>query len=201
MAANYPDKRVRRSTADFQNALFSLMEKNAFNDITITQIVNTAGYNRGTFYSHYKKKEDLLQELMDDMFEKMVKAYRQSYIDLSVIDLNEMPAESIVFFNHFYENKRFYKLMLEQRIKTNFTEKLIKQLDTLFRNDFRYPMQDNKEIDIYLFMSYRVYGTTGLIVEWIENDFQHSPSYLASQIVRIYSSCTPVVYVREGIRG
>ena len=96
------------------------MEEKSFHDITITEIVRAADYNRGTFYAHYDKKEDLLDRIIEEMFEKLTEAYRKPYLNLSVVDFNEIPSNSIVLFDHFLESKKFYKLMLSPTTNYHF---------------------------------------------------------------------------------
>jgi len=45
-----------------------------------------AGYSRGKFYAHYKHKDDLLDEIINLLFKKMIAAYRSTYIDKKSIN-------------------------------------------------------------------------------------------------------------------
>lgn len=76
-------------------ALFSLMERTAFSDISITDITRKAGVGRATFYRHYKTKEDVIRsyfargaeqflrfspnklECADDYYEMLFNAFSQ----------------------------------------------------------------------------------------------------------------------------
>lgn len=197
MAVPHPDKRVRRTRENFKQTLLTLMEETSFKEITITEIVMSANYNRGTFYAHYEKKEDLLDEIIEEMFKKMTEAYRKPYLNRSILDFSTLQPESIRFFDHFLENKRFYKIMLSEKTNYNFRDKLFKHLEPLFREDFDYSVSINDDlIDIHLFTTYRIYGAIGLLLEWIENDFEHKPQYMADQLLRIYTSYTPKIFVK-----
>lgn len=202
MSVQHPDKRVRRTKEKFTEVLLSLMEEKSFNDITITEIVKAADFNRGTFYAHYEQKKDLLEEIIDEMFEKMMEAYRKPYRNLSVLDFNEISSSSIILFDHFSENRRFYKLMLNPNTNYNFHEKLIKKLNELFREDFEFIVSDiDSSIDIKLFSTYRIHGIIGLILEWIENDFRESSSYMAEQLIQILKFSTPKVFIKKKKRN
>ncbi|MEH7013682.1 TetR/AcrR family transcriptional regulator [Neobacillus niacini] len=197
MSIQHPDKRVKRTKEKFREVLLSLMEEKSFHDITITEIVKTADFNRGTFYAHYEKKEDLLDEYIEEMFEKMTEAYRKPYLHLSVVDFNEIPSNSIILFDHFLENKRFYKLMLRPTTY-NFHEKMTKRLDKLFREEFEFLTTElDPTIDIQLFSTYRIHGIIGLILEWIENDFAQSSSYMGNQLIHILKFYTPKIYIKK----
>ncbi|MEH7249485.1 TetR/AcrR family transcriptional regulator [Neobacillus niacini] len=198
MTVHHPDKRVRRTKEQFKETLLALMEEKSFHDITITEIVKAADFNRGTFYAHYEKKEDLLDEMIEEMFKQMTEAYRKPYLEIPIIDFTQLQPESIVFFNHFLENKRFYKIMFSKKTNNNFSERLIKHLEPLFRKDFDYAATiDDNQLDIHLFGTYRIYGAIGLLLEWIENDFKQNPLYIADQLIRIYQSNTPKILVKK----
>lgn len=199
MGNYHPDKRVRRTKQHFKNVLFTLMEKKKFRDITISEIVREANFNRGTFYAHYDKKEDLLDEMIEEVFQKATEAYREPYLNQTIIDFNKVQPESIKFFDHFLENKSFYTVMLSEN--DYFRERLIKHLEPLFRQDFDYTASiDDVKIDIHLFTTYRIYGAIGLLLEWMENDFEHTPLYMADQLLRIYRSYTPKIHVKSLLR-
>lgn len=193
MSIQHPDRRVRRTKEKFREVLLSLMEEKSFNDITITEIVKAAYFNRGTFYAHYDQKNDLLEEIIEDKFDRMMEAYRKPYRNLSVIDFNEISSSSIILFDHFLENQRFYKIMLNPTINYNFHEKLIKK----FREDFDFLITDIDNLDIQLFSTYRIHGIIGLILEWIENDFSESSSYMAEQLIQILKFSTSKIYVKR----
>lgn len=197
MSIQYPDKRVMRSKEKFSEVLLALMEEKSMDEITITEIVKRADFNRGTFYAHYNKKEDLLEEIVLEMFEKLTEAIRKPYADLSVVDFNKMPSNSIILFDHFLENKRFYKLMLNPSTTYNFHAKMIKELDKLFREEFEFLVDEtDPNIDIQLFITYRIYGIIGLIQEWIESDFKQPSSYMGDQLIHIMKFYTPVINIK-----
>ena len=55
-----------RSKMLIRNALLSLMAEKPFDKITITDIVNRADINRGTFYAHYKNTTEVLEKIQSD---------------------------------------------------------------------------------------------------------------------------------------
>lgn len=51
-------------------ALFCLMREKSFADITITELIRTAGVARVSFYRNYDSKEDVLVTLIEDVLEQ-----------------------------------------------------------------------------------------------------------------------------------
>ncbi|SES35818.1 TetR/AcrR family transcriptional regulator [Psychrobacillus sp. OK032] len=191
------DKRVLRTKQDLRTSILTLMEQKPFADIFIKEIVETAQYNRGTFYAHYDSKEQLLDEIINVLFEDMEIAYRHPYVQLSVIELDKIASESVVLFEHFLSNKRLYQLLLSPATNYNFHKKLTEKIDQLFREDFIISKEIDPSVDLNLFNTYRIYGVVGLIVEWIENDFLQPPSYMSDQLLRILKFSTPEVNVNQ----
>ncbi|GJM79060.1 hypothetical protein HMSSN139_15560 [Paenibacillus sp. HMSSN-139] len=74
-----PDPRILRSKAALRAALLQLMAQKPFHDVTITDIVKQAGYNRGTFYANYGTKEELLNDMIEAKIQDLLHAFRAPY--------------------------------------------------------------------------------------------------------------------------
>lgn len=57
-----------RSRKLIQTALADLLQEKPLNKITVTDVVNRAGLNRGTFYAHYADIPDVLNHLIQETF-------------------------------------------------------------------------------------------------------------------------------------
>lgn len=57
-------------------ALFRLMKKKPFAEITIGEITKTAGVNRSTYYRHFESKEDILYYFLDGVMREYVAGIR-----------------------------------------------------------------------------------------------------------------------------
>lgn len=197
MTRNLVDKRVKRTKQSFKQALLSLLAVKHYDEITITDIVKQADFNRGTFYIHYEQKDDLLRDLMDEMLKEMLKSFRETYKgmvrkEVQIIELSTFP-----IFDHFTKNKEFYQLMLGPNINYNFQEKMIKMMRDHFKEDIDFTINHLlPDIDIELFLSYRAYGIMGIILEWIHNNFNHSVEYMAEQVVKIATFHTEKVLIK-----
>ncbi len=65
--AQTEDRRVRRTKRLLRQAMAELMQEKDFKDITVTDLVQRADLNRGTFYVHYKDVYDLREQLENEM--------------------------------------------------------------------------------------------------------------------------------------
>ena len=75
----YFDKRVQRSKTAIKGAFLTLLYKKPFSQITVSEIVKEADYNRGTFYANFETKEHIRDELIQDILREMVKQIRVPY--------------------------------------------------------------------------------------------------------------------------
>ncbi|ETD70204.1 AcrR family transcriptional regulator [Pelistega indica] len=66
MAEQKIDKRIIRTKSLIHNAFLTLLAEKEYKHITVQDILNTADINRTTFYKHYKSKQGLASELMNN---------------------------------------------------------------------------------------------------------------------------------------
>lgn len=64
---SWADPRVERSTRAVRRAVAELLPEVAWRDLTVQQILERAGVSRGTFYKHYRNKDDALRASLGGM--------------------------------------------------------------------------------------------------------------------------------------
>ena len=62
------DRRQRKTREAIFNAFTRLLEKHAYNQITVQDIIDDADVGRATFYTHFETKEYLLKDLCEELF-------------------------------------------------------------------------------------------------------------------------------------
>ena len=132
----YLDKRVKRTKLDLYNALIELIKQKKYEKITIKDIIDFAGYSRGTFYLHYKEKDDLLNEIINYLFFEASKAQRSSYINEDSINVQSLTNETIYILKHFNEYGDIYKTLLGENIQIDFRQKITNWMVNIYLEDF-----------------------------------------------------------------
>ncbi|MFD1849756.1 TetR/AcrR family transcriptional regulator [Oceanobacillus bengalensis] len=189
------DRRVHRSKHALCNALFDLLEQNKYDHISIKDIIVKAGYSRGTFYSHYRNKDDLLYECIESLFDKMVKSYRNWYIDKDLLNIKEFHNEPLTFLSHMKQYGRYYQILLGKNVQIDFRQKITEVLLNLFVDDFEYiGKSEQNPLEQSLLNRYCGYGVIGVILEWINEDFPTSPQKLSEELVKTMQ--TPLGNIR-----
>lgn len=71
MSGNPADLRVVRTQRAIRSALIALIEEKGFEAMSVKDITERANINRGTFYSHYEDKYDLMEKCHQHLIEEM----------------------------------------------------------------------------------------------------------------------------------
>lgn len=168
----------------FKQSLLSLIQVKDFREISITDIVQCADLNRGTFYKHYQYKEDLLDEVINDVITDLIESYRDPYQGIEIFVLRNLTSSAIKIFDHVHKYSNFYALIVESNVLSGLQNRICSELKKLFLHDFL-SGQTNPNINKELLASYQAYAIFGLIIEWINGGFQYSSSYMAEQLLEI----------------
>ena len=198
VAFEYLDKRVQRTKIDLYNALFELLKQKKYEQITIKDIIEFAGYSRGTFYIHYKQKDDLLNEIINYLFKEASKAQRSSYINEDSIDVQRLENEPIFILKHFKEYGDYYKILLGETIQIDFSLKLTNLFINMYLDDFEMQDTDDKNgINKNLINKFQAYGLTGLILDWVIADFPTEPEDFSKELVKMFKYSLGTIQIKN----
>ena len=153
-------------------ALLSLMATEIFDRITVTAIINRAGVSKGGFYRNYKSKEDVLEEICEDIFQYILDF-------MTGHDLYENPKKWYEdLFRSIAENAEIFQLLIKAQVPRNvvlkFDEGLI--LQKLQKDDS--PMEQYRAAAIGK-------ALTEVVVLWFRNGMQESPEEMAEMLLKI----------------
>lgn len=176
------DRRVVRSKEALRASLLELMTEQDFGSISITEIVGRANYNRGTFYSHYDSKKALLDDIISELIEDMLRSYRAPYENVEIFHIDELGANSILIFEHFYQHADVYQILFKSDVLPNVRERMLVALKQIAMEDLEYT---NSEIDQELMAVYSIHALLGLVFHWIESGFKVPPSYMQDQLIKL----------------
>ncbi|MWC29371.1 TetR/AcrR family transcriptional regulator [Paenibacillus sp. MMS18-CY102] len=176
------DRRVVRSQEALKQALLALMSHKSFDAISITEIVESANYNRGTFYAHYENKEALLDDIIEELIQQLLASFRAPYEHQDVFRVNELTANSVKIFDHIHQHAEIYTTLLRSNVMPNLREKMFLALKKISMDELEYPATGvNQE----LLAIYSIHALLGLIFHWVESGFEQSVSYMQEQLILI----------------
>lgn len=78
------DARIVKTRRDLRAALLSLLRKDKFDKISVSDICAEAMVNRMTFYKHYKDKYDLLNDVIVNVKDNILRRMGQDHPDVEL---------------------------------------------------------------------------------------------------------------------
>lgn len=181
------DRRIRRTKNLLKEHFIQLVKEKGYKNVTVTDIVEKADYNRSTFYIHFKDKEDLAEEMVEEILEDLEAAFHEPFIDTKVVEYNHILPSSNTFFKHFYDNRGFYSLLNMEDTIPNFNEKFFLKFKQVFEG-ITYLNEANEVIDLEHFNTYKMYGSYGVILEWIQGGCKQTPEEIADNLLKIFKT-------------
>lgn len=192
----YLDRRVQRTKRDIYDAFFELLHSTPYTQVTIKQIIERAGYSRATFYTHYQKKQDLLEDIIQLLFTELKKAYRIPYRGKTLIDTQDFIDEPIFVLEHLVQYKRYYQGLLSTNIQIDFRQRVITEILQLYKDDFTFSEQP---VENELMKHYAAYGIINLILDWVAADFPIEMSDFSQYLICALRFPVEIVQVKRGI--
>lgn len=183
------DPRVVKTRNNLKKALVRLMRHYKIENISVQKITETAAITRGTFYLHYKDKQDFINramsEILDDFFDDVMidgndyfkevdglpvqvfslqKAFKYIENEAEVFDVLLNNQENDLFFRQLYER-------LSDRLK-KFHEQLKSEFVDL-------------EVPIALQIAFVVSAELGLIRHWLHDGMIYTPHYMTQSVSKM----------------
>jgi len=178
------DIRIMRSKKAISESFITLLNERDFKTISITEIVNKAGVNRGTFYKHYAYKEDILKEIQDHFLEHLTIMLEDNYQGICYSNLKTTPLSDALFI-FISEHRNFFHLAIHSVGFLNFQlcfSAVLKQF--LIENFFptaQYSLKSQNLLGAYI-----ANGVYGYLVEWDETKYASSTTEMAQQLTDIF---------------
>lgn len=164
-----------RSKEMIRQALINLVKDNKnINEITVTDVVNEANINRGTFYNHYSNVIEVFEEMKDELFfsllESLKLAQKQNNVDSFIVALD----------NNIKQNENTYRKLVKIIPRS-----IIDDMKVNFIEQFLY-LEPNIEKITLCFL---VNGISGIYIDFLENKINCTIEDLgkkSSEILRQY---------------
>lgn len=181
------DRRIRRTKNLLKMHFIQLVKSKGYKNVTVTDIVEKADYNRSTFYLHFKDKEDLAEELLAEVLGELKLAFHKPFLETKVVDYNLILPSSNAFFKHFYDNRDFYSLLKLEDSIPRMNDKFFLKFKEVFEG-IVYLDAANESIELEHYNTYKMYGSYGVILEWIHGGCKQSPEEIADNLLEIFKT-------------
>jgi AcrR family transcriptional regulator len=173
-----PDRRIQRTRRLLRDALMALILENGYDAVTIQDITDRANLGRATFYLHYRDKEELLLNSLQDIYDELVATVECDALATNKPGDDDMPG--LVAFQHAAQHRDLYRVMLggqaaakiEHRIRDYLAEAVKCRMLTLCP-------EAQLPIPVDLIAQHCAGSMLALIEWWLDHDLPYTPEYMA----------------------
>lgn len=170
------DRRIVKTRQNLHQALLSLLREQPFEHIEIQAITDRANTARVTFYRHYGTKEELLLDVLAEIYRDLQAEFQ--FVSLAeVLDIRQ-PPPVIALFNFIEQDRVLYKKLLtgticaliQQRIR----QYIVQEVNRIFAASPRHA-----EMPVELIANQIASVTIGSIMWWLTDDLPYSGEQMA----------------------
>lgn len=172
------DPRALRSKRMLKNAVFSLLADNVeVSQLTVQKVASRAELNRATFYLHYEDLNDLLRQIVHEIFDDLSMKVEPL---LHLKSRNEQE-QLVTFLSYFVEYRKVFAVLVEHPgFKKHLSNLLINTIERRREARKINGSRDIASVDIV------ASSLLGVILWWIKDGTEHSAEYIADQITLMY---------------
>ena len=175
-AEDKTDRRVRRTKRQLREALTTLLLKKKFSEITVRELSELADVNRGTFYTHYRDTEDLLEQLESGFLNELRR------IDASIQRQDwERGAYSYLeeLLRLCRDNADIYLALVCRNDDLGFAARLVSALRQQYLHGFVGHVCRAEQRVQELYCVYIVDGVLSVVTVWLNGGMKETPAQLA----------------------
>ena len=166
------DKRIVNTKASLKKGLFELVRNKAIERITVKELCEQAHVNRSTFYAYYKSPEDLLEEVLNELYARFEEAAKGGEEDGTYLKMMLTVAQ---------ENKLFVSVMMSNKVFGEWVRNVFYMLENRIMEEWNkkygYDFETSKAA-----YDFAVGGAARMIEVWIGSGFKSSPEEIAMRI-------------------
>ena len=150
------------------NAFWQLYGEKPYDQITVREITELAGYNRSTFYTYFKDVYDVLEQTETEIYQLLAEVGEEFDPDRYICS-KEQVTESIRFIGSFLErNHKRLALLLGENGDAKFAHRILQQM----RERMRACLSEvtNKDDAAFEYVvEYIMNAHVGLTLRWFQN--------------------------------
>lgn len=167
------DTRIQYTKSRFYEAIAELLKEKTIGAVTVKELCERAGINRGTFYLHYTEPMDVLREL-----EEKLKASVSFDLSLGRDVLTENLAILI-------KNRQLSAAVISRNGDPAFLRRASEDVITRSMPELRKRYPGRGDGELVSTFKYIFAGCTALVQEWLASDEPEEPGEMAKLLLRL----------------
>jgi AcrR family transcriptional regulator len=157
------DKQIGRSRACIVEALFSLMKKFSYSKIFVSDIIKKSGIARPTFYRHYRSKDDIILQFLENCFAPTKSEPPHVDANKGYLYLMSLPLKQYI------RHGAALKIILNSEAEYLVFQH-IKKWESHVLDLYKNTLTPQEYISLKYTVLFSMAGSTQIILDWIRND-------------------------------
>jgi AcrR family transcriptional regulator len=172
------DRRVRRTRELLRRALFSLIQEQGYDRITVQDLLDRADIGRSTFYAHYRDKDDLLLSSFEDI--RSTLAAERKAAEQTTGAPSGFLQPLLVVFRHVEGHRHLWQPLAHKGGAEVVTRIMRDHVTDLVREHLRsqYPGLGRNQPQLEAAVQFVAGACLGLLIWWLDNDVPYSAEEL-----------------------
>lgn len=166
------DRRVIYTKKILRSSLMKLLQEKPIGRISVTELCNTAGVNRGTFYSHYRQPEDVMRQIENELIEEIENILNTEF------DMHTIHRKVLYMMEN---NRAACKVLFGKNGDPECVKRILNVSYNYFINTWQTSLNLSEDMVDYLH-SFIFAGTVQVLKEWLINDDMRSAAEIADII-------------------
>lgn len=176
MAINPDDPRVRKTRQGLRDAFIRLILRKGYDDISIQDIASEAQAARITFYRHYRDKEELLTDCMNELYEDL----RARTTRASPQELRNGYTPVNILYAHIEERETLYRVLFSSRGTQTVIERMRHHIaGRVMEGIEAYIAPEKLPAPIEIIAQHVASAQIGLAMWWLDADKPYPAAYMA----------------------
>lgn len=181
--ARKDDRRIQRTRKQLRESMLALILDRGYEDISIQDVTDHADLGRATFYLHYREKDDLYRDVLQNMAEDFLDSLPKTDGKCNVEDGSR---NLELLFNYIENQYDLYRISFmngrSARLTSAIVGEIIKENFRIFTTDDMETYVNATGIPFDFLLSYNASTLKSTLFWWLENEMPYS----ASEMARIY---------------
>lgn len=178
------NRNALRSKRLIRQAFVSLIKTKPANKITITDIVNEANINRATFYAHYSCLKDLIDEIEQDVINKLTEVLNGFKLENFFTNPTPLLLQVSIFLS---EDPDYYKTLASTPESSVFIEKLKLIFVDYMENDASIPLEVRESKGFHISVLFFAGGLVSLYTQWLNGQLDCSLYDIPMEVSKLFT--------------
>lgn len=188
MASNKTDPRVVKTRTNLRKALVYLMRREKIEDISVQKITETANITRGTFYLHYKDKQDFIESAISHILDEFFDQVMVDSEDLSFEKGHTVQVFSLQKAFQYIEGEAdLFDVLLNNKQNNFFYGQLYDRLSERLANYYRQIASPTEQLEVPLNLQISFIDSAflGLVSHWLQDGMIYTPRYTTTSVQKM----------------